>query len=132
MSTTKTKETATNNIKLDVRVYPLSDPTSSTLAFASVTIADVFAVRNIRVLAGENGLFVSMPNRRDNNGEFKDICFPVTANFRTQMIEAILSKYKEKEKTSIKEALSEKPKEEKTPKSEKTEKPEKVPVQEVR
>ncbi len=80
-------------VKLDVRAYPIAEPKGSTLAFASVTIDDIFAVRNIRVVNSERGLFVAMPQVKDSKGEYRDICFPVTAEMRKLLNDAILGAY---------------------------------------
>ena len=86
-------------VKLDVRTYPIAEPKSSVVAFASATIDDMFAVNNIRVINSEKGLFVAMPQVKDAKGEYRDICFPVTAELRKQLNEAILGAYAaEKEK----------------------------------
>jgi stage V sporulation protein G len=84
---------ATDKIKLDVRAYPIAEPKGKVVAFASVNIADVFAVNNIRVLNSDKGLFVGMPQVKDSKGEYRDICFPVTAEFRQQLNEAVLGAY---------------------------------------
>lgn len=88
-----------NGVKLDVRAYPITEPKGSVVAFASVTINDIFAVNNIRVVDSKKRLFVTMPQVKDNKGEYRDICFPVTADLRKQLNEAILGAYAaEKEK----------------------------------
>ena len=88
-----------NGIKLDVRAYPIAEPKSNVVGFASVTIEDMFAVNNIRVVNSEKGLFVAMPQVKDSEGKYRDICFPVTAELRKQLNDAILGAYAaEKEK----------------------------------
>lgn len=105
----------TTDMKLDVRVYPVENPKNSLIAFASVTINDVFAVQGIKVVNSEKGLFVSMPNKVDRDGEYRDVCFPVTKEFREQLNNTILDtfaktqlKEKSQEKTSVTEKLQEK------------------------
>jgi stage V sporulation protein G len=91
--------------KLDVRVYPIEEPKGATVAFASVNIEEIFAVNNIRVINSEKGLFVAMPQVKDSKGEYRDICFPITADFRKQLNETILDAYAaEKEKGTIEKA----------------------------
>jgi len=75
-----------NEIKLDVRTYPIAEPKSNVVGFACVTIEDVFVVNNIRVVNSEKGLFVAMPQVKDNEGKypkFSSMCastrFPVTS-----------------------------------------------------
>lgn len=88
-------------VKLDVRAYPIAEPKGSVVAFASATIDDMFAVNNIRVVNSEKGLFVAMPQVKDAKDEYRDICFPVTAELRKQLNEAILGAYAaEKEKAA--------------------------------
>ena len=57
----------------------------STKAIASANLDDCFAVKNIRVVEGKNGLFVSMPSYKGADGEYHDICFPTTPELRKQL-----------------------------------------------
>ena len=41
------------------------------------------------------GLFVSMPSYRAGNGEYKDICFPITQECRKQLHEAVIGAYEQ-------------------------------------
>ena len=79
--------------KIEARAYPIAEPKSSTVAYASINIDDKFAVNGIRVVNGERGLFVAMPQTKDNRGEYRDICFPVTKELREQISDAVLSEY---------------------------------------
>ena len=80
--------------KLDVKVYPLNDPNNSTKAFANVTVADAVAIRGIRVIEGEKGLFVSMPQSKDKEGKYHDIAFPVNSELRKALNKAVVDEYK--------------------------------------
>ena len=62
-------------------------------AFVSVTLDGVFAVHGLRVVEGKNGVFVSMPNRKDNKGEFKDVAHPVDKAFRDELVTAVLDEF---------------------------------------
>lgn len=62
-------------------------------ALASVTIDDAFVVHEIRVVDGQNGLFVSMPSRRRVSGEYVDIAHPITTGAREQIEQAVLEAY---------------------------------------
>jgi len=79
-------------MKLDVRVRPIA-PKNNLLAFASVNINDCFAVDGIKVVTGEKGLFVNMPSAPDGKGGYRDVCFPVTPEFRQQLNTAVLDGY---------------------------------------
>ena len=63
--------------------------------FADVTIDDSFIVHNIRIIEGDNGLFIAMPSHKDGKGDFRDICHPLNQNTRNVFTEAILEKYEE-------------------------------------
>ena len=81
--------------KLDVRVYPIDDPQGSTKAFASVALDDMVAIRGIRVIEGEKGLFVSMPQSFDKKEEkYHDIAFPLDSDVRKEVNKAVKEEYK--------------------------------------
>ena len=66
-------------------------------AIASITIDDAFVVRDIRVIEGQNGLFVAMPSRKTPDGEFRDIAHPITSDARELIQSAILKEYEKAE-----------------------------------
>lgn len=94
-----------------VSVYTLNDSNSKVVALATVTIADCLVLTGMRVVKGNKGMFVSMPQRKlskpDKNGnEYADIFFPVTHEFREQLTDAVLGEYdraldKEEDKRSF-------------------------------
>ena len=65
----------------------------SLLATASVTLGGCFAVCGIKVREGKNGVFVSMPQRKDASGRYHDVCFPTTAEMRSASNAAVLGEY---------------------------------------
>lgn len=82
---------------LDIRItsmYP-SGTQGGTRAYASATMDGCLAIRGIKVVeGGRSGLFVSMPSRKTQDG-YKEICFPVTAEFREQLYQAVLDAYQQ-------------------------------------
>ncbi|HNQ35064.1 MAG TPA: SpoVG family protein [bacterium] len=48
----------------ETRVSPVEKPSGRLKGFASVTFDGVFVVRGIRIIEGDNGLFIAMPNRK--------------------------------------------------------------------
>ena len=53
---------------------------------------------NVRVIEGNEGLYIGMPSRKLSNGEFKNIAHPITNEFREKMTKAVLEVY---EKTLV-------------------------------
>ncbi|MFW5981132.1 MAG: septation regulator SpoVG [bacterium] len=78
----------------EVRIF-LTSQTGPTKAFASITFEDSFVVKDLRVVEGKNGLFISMPSRKDKSGEFRDICHPINTDTRNQISEIVLEKFNE-------------------------------------
>ena len=96
-----------NSTKLDVRVYPTKNQQeNSTKAFASVTIGDLVAIKGVRVKEGSKGLFVSMPQSRDSEGNFHDIAFPINGDLRKAINAAVIDEFKEITKTAEKSVTS--------------------------
>lgn len=82
-----------SNMKLDARVYPIDEPKGSTLAFASISVDDLAAIRGIRVVDSEKGAFVAMPQSKDKNGEYHDIAFPINSDLRKEINKLVLGEY---------------------------------------
>ena len=83
---------AGEGLKLDVNVRPIA-PMGNLLAFANVTIGDCFKIDGFRICSGENGLYVNMPSTQDKQGKWRDVCWPVTADFRRQLNDALIDGY---------------------------------------
>lgn len=62
---------------------------------ASVLLDDCFVIRDIRIIEGENGLFIAMPSKKKADGEYKDIAHPITPECRKMFEDAVLNAYKE-------------------------------------
>lgn len=69
---------------------------SSVKAYASVNIGGAFAVHGIKVIDSVKGIFVSMPfnsYKKDGKVEYSDICHPITAEARNELIEKVTEAY---------------------------------------
>ncbi|MBP5417349.1 MAG: septation regulator SpoVG [Clostridiales bacterium] len=64
-------------------------------AIVSITFDQQFVVHDVKVVEGNNGLFIAMPSRRTPEGEYKDIVHPINSSFRDQISAQVLAKYKE-------------------------------------
>ncbi len=82
----------TNTLDISVKIYPAQDA-KSLLATASVTLGGCFAIRGIHIVDSEKGAFVSMPQRKNNKGEYRDVCFPTTPEMRKALVSAVLDEY---------------------------------------
>ena len=79
----------------DVRVRPMDKADSNMKAVASITIDGEFVVHDIKVIQGNDKLFIAMPSKKDGNGDFKDIAHPINTATRTKIQNAVLAKYEE-------------------------------------
>jgi stage V sporulation protein G len=52
-----------------------------------------FLVHDIRVIKDPTGLFISFPNRTQSEGGQRDIAFPVNAETRNIIEQAVLAEY---------------------------------------
>ena len=79
----------------EVRIRFVKKDDSKLKAVASITIDDCFVVHDIKVIDGTDGLFIAMPSRKTNEGEFKDIAHPLNTETREELKNVILSAYNE-------------------------------------
>ena len=76
----------------DVRVRKIASD-GKMKAIVSVTFDNEFVVHDIKVIEGQNGLFIAMPSRKTPDGEFKDIAHPINTETRERIQGAILEAY---------------------------------------
>lgn len=76
----------------DVRIRKINQE-GKMKAIVSITLNDQFVVHDVRVIEGNNGLFVAMPSKRTPDGEFKDIAHPITSETREIIQSAVLAAY---------------------------------------
>jgi stage V sporulation protein G len=76
----------------DVRIRKVSDE-GKMKAVVSVTFDDEFVVHDIKIIDGQNGLFIAMPSRKMGEGDFRDIAHPLVSETRNKIKEAIFAEY---------------------------------------
>ena len=82
-----------NPVNYDVRIFSAKS-SGTQRATASVNINGAFAVRGVKVLESNKGLFVAMPQYKVGS-EYKDICFPCTKESREQFNAAVMKAYEQ-------------------------------------
>ena len=78
----------------DVRIRKIATE-GKMKAIVSVTFDNEFVVHDIKVIEGQNGLFIAMPSRKTPDGEFKDIAHPINTDTREKIQTSILKAYEE-------------------------------------
>lgn len=76
----------------DVRIRKVNDE-GKMKAVVSVTFDGEFVVHDIKVIEGQNGLFIAMPSRKMGEGDFRDIAHPLTSETRNRIKDAIFEEY---------------------------------------
>ncbi|NLM51294.1 MAG: septation regulator SpoVG [Firmicutes bacterium] len=76
----------------DVRIRKINNE-GKMKAIVSITLDNQFVVHDVRIIDGNNGLFVAMPSKRTPDGEFKDIAHPITSKTRELIQTAVLNAY---------------------------------------
>ncbi|HBL98686.1 TPA: septation protein SpoVG [Candidatus Dependentiae bacterium] len=76
----------------EVKVYPATD-SGRLKAYATIVFDDCFIVRDLKIIEGHKGVFVSMPSRRRKDGTFRDIVHPLNSEMRAKIEEHIIAEY---------------------------------------
>lgn len=76
----------------EVKVYPAKE-NGRLKAYATIVFENCFIVRDLKVIEGHKGLFVSMPSRRRQDGTFRDIVHPLNSETRKMIEESIINEY---------------------------------------
>jgi stage V sporulation protein G len=76
----------------EVRIYPVDE--DELRGYASITLDHCFMVRDFKILRNDSGrLYVAMPNRKQRDGTYREIAYPINAETRRMIEEAILAEY---------------------------------------
>ncbi len=82
----------------EVRVFPVNEERLK--AYATITFDDCFIIRDLKVIDGNNGLFVAMPSKKRKDGTFRDTAHPLNNETRERIEDVVLREY-EKERTRV-------------------------------
>jgi stage V sporulation protein G len=77
----------------EVKVFPARDD-GRLKAYATVVFDNSFIIRDLKVIEGHKGLFVSMPSRKRKDGTFRDIVHPLNSETRRMIEDRIIAEYK--------------------------------------
>ncbi len=77
----------------EVRVFPVQE--EKLKAFVSIIFDECFVVSDIKIIQGNNGMFISMPSKKRKNGTSRDIAHPLNNETRRMIEDKILEKYRE-------------------------------------
>jgi stage V sporulation protein G len=83
----------------EVKIYPARERGTRLKAYATIVFDNAFIVRDLKVIEGEKGQFVSMPSRRRKDGSFRDIAHPLNAEARKYIEECVINEYSTMEKS---------------------------------
>lgn len=76
----------------EVRVFPVNE--EKLKAYATITFDRCFVVRDLKVIQGNNGLFVAMPSKKRKDGTFKDTAHPLNTETREMIESKVLAEYR--------------------------------------
>lgn len=78
----------------DVRVFPVNE--MKVKAYASIVIDDCFIVRDLKIISGENKLFVAMPSKKMKDGSYRDLVHPLNNDMRQHIEISVLEAYEKR------------------------------------
>lgn len=88
----------------EVKVYPVNE--DRLRAYVTITLENMFVVRDLKIINGNTGLFVAMPSKKRKDGQFRDIAHPLNQEFREEIERAVFEAY-EKEIKAMGQSLQE-------------------------
>lgn len=76
-----------------VNVHKIEREGKRIKGLATVVIDDSIAIHDIRIIEGDNGLFIAMPSRKTPTGDYRDIAHPINQDVRKMFEDAIFEEY---------------------------------------
>lgn len=81
------------DLKIAVTRLHKLDGTGSTKAFCDISIFDSLIINGLRVVAGEKGLFVSMPREEGKDGKWYNTVIPLKREVKDEIEKIVLEAY---------------------------------------
>lgn len=82
----------------DVRIKKIEEEKYGKLkAYVDITLDESLVIHGLKLIDGENGLFVAMPSKKMHNEEYKDIVHPISPDLRKHITDVVIEKYNEAE-----------------------------------
>ena len=75
----------------EVRVFPVDE--DKLRAYVTITLDHCFVIRDLKIIHGATGYFVSMPSKKRKDGTYKDIAHPINNETRRMIEEKIIAEY---------------------------------------
>ena len=79
---------------IQIRLVTKATETGNLKAVASIVIDEAFAIHDIKIIDGKDGVFSAMPSRKTPDGTFRDIAHPINTETRTMVCDKILEAFK--------------------------------------
>jgi len=76
----------------EVKVFPVNDD-EKLKAYATIVFDDCFVVRDLKIIHGNNGLFVAMPSKKKKDGTYRDTAHPLNNETRRMIEDAVLGEF---------------------------------------
>ena len=80
-----------------VKVKKIEKENSRMKGIVEILLDDMIAIHDIRIISGDNGLFVAMPSRKTPTGDYRDIVHPISQEARDIIEKAIVEEYNKAE-----------------------------------
>ena len=77
----------------EVKVYPAKE-SGRLKAYATIVFDESFIIRDLKVIEGTKGYFVSMPSRKRKDGTFRDIVHPLNSDTRSSIENMVIEEFK--------------------------------------
>lgn len=80
-------------MKIKATVYPNNESNTNLKAMVILEVEDCLIINSVKIVEGKKGLFVSMPQYKDRNGDYRDIVYPNSKEKRNSLTALILVEY---------------------------------------
>ena len=77
----------------EVKVFPVDE--DRLRAYVTITLDHCFVIRDLKVIKGTSGYFVSMPSKKRKDGTYKDIAHPINSETRRLLEERVIQEYEQ-------------------------------------
>jgi len=85
----------TNMQVTDVKIFPIKNSQTKVRAFVQLVLNNCFKLSGLKVVEGDNGLFVGFPSEKGKDGKYYEIVRPLNRSGVDLIQDVVLRQYEQ-------------------------------------
>lgn len=84
------------NIQIsEIKIFPIKNGQTKVRAFAQLVLNNCFKISGLRIIEGDNGLFIGYPSEKGKDGKYYEVVHPINRKGVDVIQDSLLRQYEQ-------------------------------------